>query len=189
MRPRLSIFILIMLAMTGPALASASAVQARGVVGARSSPATAPALGPMTVLPSVAHIGQTITITGRTTGHVSFLPPFVLLQSAQTVTIKFGPGFCFGTARQPAASATVIIGGGSGRKGSRQNPPAGSSWRVHFRVPATMTRFRGDYSIVTVPTPPGKYYISAIAAGMDGPCGLVTKGDAYWTVATITIVR
>jgi hypothetical protein len=189
MRARFTIALSIMLAMAGPALASASAVQARGVVGARSSPATAPALGPMTVLPSVAHIGQMVTITGRTTGHVLFLPPFVLLQSAQTVAIKFGPGPCDGTTRQPVASASVINGGGSGGKGSRQNPPAGSSWRVHFRVPATMTRFRGGYGIVTVPTPSGKYYISAIAAGMDGPCGLVSKGGVYWTVATITIVR
>jgi hypothetical protein len=150
--------------------------------------APAVALGPMNVQPARVRVGQIVTITGRITGRVQFLPPFVEIQSSRTVPAHMAPGPCQGTSTVSAAQKVVVNGGGSGGKGSRPNPPAGTAWKVQFRVPKVMTRLKNDLPTIKVTPPTGMYYITAIAAGMEPPCGLSTKGGVYVTVATIKLV-
>jgi hypothetical protein len=161
-----------------------NAVLARSV--GTSLYAAQPNLGRMTVQPKNVHVGQTITLRGVTHGFVQFLPPFITIQSARTQTVHFGPGPCQGRRREPVASFTKP-GGGSGGPGTRQNPPSGTAWKVHIRIPAHMDQVGSAGKTMTVPTPPGRYLVIAVGVGLDF-CTLPTTSNATFSEGHLQII-
>lgn len=160
---------------------------ARGSGETRAAPAQAPNLGWMTVRPQRARVGDAVTVNGRTRGFVQFLPPFVMMQSAVRHTIYAARrGLCGNTRVEPVAYSVVVPGGGMAGSRSRQNPPSGTAWTVTFRVPAMMHQTSGSGRQVTVRTPPGMYYLSAVGVGIDF-CTLPTTSSRTVSVATLVI--
>jgi hypothetical protein len=145
-----------------------------------------PALGPLTIRPKQVRVGQLLTISGRTTAFVQFLPPFITVQSTHKHRVDRGPGPCGGTQSEPIASFTKP-GGGSGGPGTRQHPPSGTHWQVRFRIPAHMDSSTIDGRPITIPTPPGTYTIVATGLGLDF-CTLPTTSTAQFSVGRLHIV-
>lgn len=158
-----------------------------GRVSAQHPFAVQPNLGTMTVSPAKASPGQYVTITGKTRGFVQFLPPLVQLRTAKTVIVHFPPGPCGGKQTMPLAFKTVINGGGSGGKGTKQNPPVGTVWKARFRIPKRMNSLDVNARTISKSTPYGKYYIDAIGVGIDA-CMLPAKSDQLVSVGKLKIV-
>lgn len=146
-------------------------------------------LGPMTVQPRRAHIGQMVTISGTTRGTVQFLPPIVYLSSVRTQTfhVPGATGMCGPTQVQSLAFAVVHRGGQPSTSGRMVS--AGTRWQVRFRVPRRM-----NHTVMinrpsrTIPTPAGVYYVEAIAGGIDGDCMVPLSPGGVVSVTTMTIL-
>jgi hypothetical protein len=155
-----------------------------------------PALGPFTVRPAHAHIGEALILTGRTRGRVPYLPPVLMLYSARQRVVSLAPA-CSGSMALPVLSAQLMPTPLSRTYPSRgfgvpNDVPIGTVWRVRVRVPARMDTLEDFADGVPRPGPTvaGRYYIAASSTYMEGPCDPPpgAKSDDIYEVSAVDIV-